>query len=310
MQVEIANMNRLFFRPEHAGLTKTEAARRTLADINPDVEFEALDGNITLPDMFSVLVDRMQHGGLRGGPVDLIMSCVDNYEARMAINQACNECDQVWMESGVSENAVSGHIQFLLPGRTACFECAPPLIVSTGISEKTLKRDGVCAASLPTTMGLIAAVLVQNSLKYLLKFGRVSYYLGYNALEDFFPTWPMRPNPQCSNACCLKLQQTHAGWTPPASVMPQADEAVVHESNEWGIEVEATEAPAAASSAAGNSGSGGGSSAINNAGLEFEYEAPASDLAAQAATGAAQIASSAEFSLDDLMKQLQSVQSS
>ena len=35
--------------------------------------------------------------------------------------QACNELDQIWMESGVSENAVSGHIQFLLPGETACF---------------------------------------------------------------------------------------------------------------------------------------------------------------------------------------------
>ena len=39
----------------------------------------------------------------------------------MAINQACNEKGQVWIESGVSENAVSGHIQFIGPGRTACF---------------------------------------------------------------------------------------------------------------------------------------------------------------------------------------------
>ena len=39
----------------------------------------------------------------------------------MAINQACNELGQVWMESGVSEDAVSGHIQFLRPGETACF---------------------------------------------------------------------------------------------------------------------------------------------------------------------------------------------
>jgi len=39
----------------------------------------------------------------------------------MAINQACNEQGQVWMESGVSENAVSGHIQLLKPGDTACF---------------------------------------------------------------------------------------------------------------------------------------------------------------------------------------------
>ena len=34
-------------------------------------------------------------------------------QARMAINKACNELGQTWFESGVSENAVSGHIQFL-----------------------------------------------------------------------------------------------------------------------------------------------------------------------------------------------------
>lgn len=39
----------------------------------------------------------------------------------MAINTACNELNQKWFESGVSENAVSGHIQFIIPGETACF---------------------------------------------------------------------------------------------------------------------------------------------------------------------------------------------
>jgi len=39
----------------------------------------------------------------------------------MAINTACNELNQKWFESGVSENAVSGHIQFIMPGETACF---------------------------------------------------------------------------------------------------------------------------------------------------------------------------------------------
>ncbi len=57
----------------------------------------------------------------RSEPVDLVLSCVDNFEARMSINQACNEQGQVWMESGVSENAVSGHIQLIRPGETACF---------------------------------------------------------------------------------------------------------------------------------------------------------------------------------------------
>lgn len=80
---------------------------------------------------------------------------------------------QVWFESGVSEDAVSCHIQLLYPGRTPCFECLPPLIVASGLDEKTLKREGVCAASLPTTMGLVASLLVQNSLKWLLQFGEV-----------------------------------------------------------------------------------------------------------------------------------------
>lgn len=35
--------------------------------------------------------------------------------------QACNELGQPWIESGVSENAVSGHIQVVIPGQTSCF---------------------------------------------------------------------------------------------------------------------------------------------------------------------------------------------
>jgi ubiquitin-like modifier-activating enzyme 5 len=38
--VELANMNRLFFRPDQVGMTKTDAAVQTLAEINPDVVLE------------------------------------------------------------------------------------------------------------------------------------------------------------------------------------------------------------------------------------------------------------------------------
>ena len=67
---------------------------------------------ITTVDNFDHFVGRIKEGGLVSGqPVDLVLSCVDNFEARMAINKACNELGQNWFESGVSENAVSGHIQ-------------------------------------------------------------------------------------------------------------------------------------------------------------------------------------------------------
>uniref|UniRef100_H3D5F2 Ubiquitin-like modifier-activating enzyme 5 n=1 Tax=Tetraodon nigroviridis TaxID=99883 RepID=H3D5F2_TETNG len=238
-KVELANMNRLFFQPHQAGLSKVEAAEHTLRNINPDVSFETHNYNITTMENFTHFMDRIKQGGLEEGkPVDLVLSCVDNFEARMAINKACNELGQIWMESGVSENAVSGHIQLIIPGETACFACAPPLVVAVNIDEKTLKREGVCAASLPTTMGVVAGILVQNVLKYLLKFGTVSYYLGYNAMQDFFPM-VMKANPQCNDRHCREQQEEYKkreAERPKVEVV-QEEEEVVHEENEWGIEL-------------------------------------------------------------------------
>merc|ERR1719378_836857 len=237
-KVEMANMNRLFFQPHQAGLSKVEAAARTLTNINPDVQFETHNYNITTMENFDHFMSRISTGSLLKGPVDLVLSCVDNFEARMAINKACNELKQTWFESGVSENAVSGHIQFVKPGETACFACAPPLVVASNIDEKTLKRDGVCAASLPTTMGIVAGFLVQNTLKFLLHFGTVTFYLGYNAMQDFFPQMTLNPNPQCEDKNCLKKQKE---YHEKLAAMPQKIEEkeeeneVVHDENQWGI---------------------------------------------------------------------------
>ncbi|XP_051538175.1 ubiquitin-like modifier-activating enzyme 5 isoform X1 [Myxocyprinus asiaticus] len=239
-KVELANMNRLFFQPHQAGLSKVEAAEHTLRNINPDVAFETHNYNITTMDNFTHFMDRISHGGLEEEkPVDLVLSCVDNFEARMAINTACNELGQIWMESGVSENAVSGHIQLIIPGETACFACAPPLVVAANIDEKTLKKEGVCAASLPTTMGVVAGLLVQNVLKYLLGFGTVSYYLGYNAMQDFFPSMAMKANPQCDDRHCRRQQEEYKKKEAerPKQEVVQEEEEVVHDDNEWGIEL-------------------------------------------------------------------------
>nr|XP_012622325.1 ubiquitin-like modifier-activating enzyme 5 [Microcebus murinus] len=239
-KVELANMNRLFFQPHQAGLSKVQAAEHTLRNINPDVLFEIHNYNITTVENFQHFMDRISNGGLEEGkPVDLVLSCVDNFEARMTINTACNELGQIWMESGVSENAVSGHIQLIIPGESACFACAPPLVVAANIDEKTLKREGVCAASLPTTMGVVAGILVQNVLKFLLNFGTVSFYLGYNAMQDFFPTMSMKPNPQCDDRNCRKQQEEYKKKVAalPKQEVVQEEEKIIHEDNEWGIEL-------------------------------------------------------------------------
>ena len=59
------------------------------------------------------------------------------------------------------------------PAPAPCLSPPRLFLPPAGIDERTLKREGVCAASLPTTMGINAGLLVQNSLKYLLGFGQV-----------------------------------------------------------------------------------------------------------------------------------------
>lgn len=261
-KVELANMNRLFYQPHQSGMSKVEAATKTLSFINPDVEFEHYNFDITKVDNYVHLLDKIQHGAkispvtdddttkdddgddeVSSSRVNLVLSCVDNFEARMTINRACNEVNQVWMESGVSENAVSGHIQLIRPGETACFACAPPLVVASNIDERTLKKEGVCAASLPTTMAMVAGMLIQNSLKYLLNFGKVSAYLGYNALDDFFPTWSMKPNPECNDRFCVErqkeyqLKQAELAKNKPLEEAEIAQEEPVSTANEFGIEI-------------------------------------------------------------------------
>lgn len=293
--VALANMNRLFFQPNQCGMSKVEAAVHTLRAINPDVSFEAHNYDVTALANFDHFKSRLATGGLNGQPVDLVLCCVDNYSARSAVNLACIELGQTWLESGVSENAVSGHIQFMVPGETACFACAPPLVVARDGDERELKREGVCAASLPTTMGLVAAMLVQNALKYLLRFGKVSYFLGYNAMSDFYPQFILRPNPSCDT--CAKRQALRAAWLAANPPAPEPDASAAKPApsteNEWGIELE----PEAESSGPG-AGVGPTLGPAVPDGVRYKYEP------SPAATAAQDFVATPAGDLDSLQDQL------
>jgi ubiquitin-like modifier-activating enzyme 5 len=100
----------------------------------------------------------------------------------------------------------AGHIQLIVPGETACFECTPPLTTASDIHESTLMRGGLCTASLPTTTGVIAGLLAHNTLKYLLGFGTVTKYLDYSSLTDCFSHESIRGNQECKQPRCIELQ--------------------------------------------------------------------------------------------------------
>ena len=230
-------------------MTKTDAAAKTLHNINPDVQVTPYCYNITTMENYKKFENTLHTEGIPSKdapnvprPVDLVLCCVDNHTARLTINRVCLELGLVWFESGVSETAISGHIQFVQPGVSPCFECLPPLAVAMDIDESKIKREGVCAASLSTTMGIIAGLLVQNSLKYLLHFGKVAPYLGYNALNDHFPLETLQPNPHCTNSICRRRQaefiefQKHQATQAPPAEAPKKEEKK-KEPNPFGIEI-------------------------------------------------------------------------
>lgn len=150
-RVELANMNRLFYTPDQVGMDKVVAAKQTLNKINGKIVIDTYNCNITEEMHYNKLIENIEQGGLDNRHIDLVISCVDNYAARMTINSACNTTRQNWFESGVSEDALSCHYQILIPGETACFACIPPMAFLEK-NENNIKREGVCAASLPTTM--------------------------------------------------------------------------------------------------------------------------------------------------------------
>ena len=62
-----------------------------LRNINPDVEIEVFNYNITTVDNFDHFMNILNTGSLKNTPVDLTLCCVDNFEARMAVNRVATE---------------------------------------------------------------------------------------------------------------------------------------------------------------------------------------------------------------------------
>lgn len=58
--------------------------------------------NITSSEGYEHVKDRIINGSKKEEKVDLVLSCVDNYSARMTVNSICNKVNQIWFESGVS----------------------------------------------------------------------------------------------------------------------------------------------------------------------------------------------------------------
>jgi len=208
--VTLAHLSSMVFRPEHIGWSKTQVARHYLGDVNPDVHFRSFSYDIhTRYEDFLV---SLRHGSIdESSNVDVVICCVDNRDARLAVNQACHEVGVSWINVEVSQTGMAATISRVLPGETACLQCGED---SSSTSAPARGDETAVHASLPSTDCVVAGLAANMALRMLLSFGgRDDHLISTDLLTSISSAQPASPpNPKCSSSWCCKRQQAKT-WT-------------------------------------------------------------------------------------------------
>ncbi|OQY45350.1 MAG: hypothetical protein B6242_10585 [Anaerolineaceae bacterium 4572_78] len=143
--VEETNLNRqILFYDDAVGKPKAPELAAKLAMLSTDVDIDSIVSHVT-----------MEH--VRG--VDMILSCVDNFEARAYLNHLVGQFDIPLISGGSS--AFGGDLAVYCPGKTSCLDCYYGV---NELAQNELNTRASCAdvpeASIVTTNQLIGTLMV------------------------------------------------------------------------------------------------------------------------------------------------------
>ncbi len=161
-KIELANLSRsILFRESDSGRQKAEIAAARAKEINPNVHVQYLHGDIT-SDVGLGVFRRM----------DAIIGCLDNREARLAVNRFCYWINKPWVDGAIQE--FMGLARVFVPGQGACYECTLTEQARKDLAVRyscpLLARENVLLGKVPTTptiASIIAAIQSQEALKLI-----------------------------------------------------------------------------------------------------------------------------------------------
>jgi molybdopterin/thiamine biosynthesis adenylyltransferase/DNA-binding transcriptional regulator YhcF (GntR family) len=220
--VEAANLSRsILFREEDNGLPKAEIAARRIKELNPDVQVQYFQGDITTE--LGLGVFRRMDG---------IVGCLDNREARLAVNRFAHWLDKPWVDGAIQE--LLGLVRVFAPGEGACYECTlteqARREMSLRYSCPLLARHNILLGKVPTTptiSSIIGAMQSQEVLKLLhdmpVEFGTVTHF---NGLTNEMHTSAYVPRDDCEShwtyGNIVELPGFSAGRTTLAEILARA----------------------------------------------------------------------------------------
>jgi adenylyltransferase/sulfurtransferase len=193
--IEAANLSRSpLFRESDSGREKAEVAAARTKELNPDVHIQYLHGDVTT-DLGLGVIRRM----------DVIVGCLDNREARLAVNRFAYWMDKPWVDGAIQE--LLGLVRVFVPGQGACFECSLTEQARRDLALRyscpLLARQNVLLGKVPTTptiSSIIGGMQSQEALKFIHKMpvepGKVVHF---NGMVNEMHTTSYRPRPDCES---------------------------------------------------------------------------------------------------------------
>jgi adenylyltransferase/sulfurtransferase len=160
--IEAANLSRsVLFRERDSGRPKAEIAAARLRELNPDVRIQYFNGDVRTEVGLGVF-RRM----------DAIIGCLDNREARLAVNRFCYWLNKPWVDGAIQE--LLGLVRVFVPEDGACFECTLTEQARREISMRyscpLLGRANILLGKVPTTptsASIVGGMQAQEALKLI-----------------------------------------------------------------------------------------------------------------------------------------------
>lgn len=191
--VEPSNLTRsVLFRDSDSGRKKVEVAAQRLKEINPGINIHAFHGDVSL-DLGLGVFRRM----------DVVIGCLDNREARLAVNRACWKVGVPWIDGGIQE--LSGTVKVFVPPDSACYECTMSPrdyeLLNIRYSCPLLKREDIIMGKIPTVStisSVIGGIQAQEAIKLIHNIsdsaGKCITYVG---LTNYFDIVQFQKREQC-----------------------------------------------------------------------------------------------------------------
>jgi molybdopterin/thiamine biosynthesis adenylyltransferase len=186
--VEVSNLQRQILHDTSSlGQPKSESARRRLESLNPDIEIQSRQQELTRDNAAQLLAGQ-----------DFVLECSDNFAAKFAINQACVALGIPYSHAGVQ--GLSGQSLTVIPGQGPCLRCLFPEEL-----DDSWKEQQANLGILGSIAGIMGSLQATEALKYLLGIGKPLEAL--LLLEGPDMSWrkiELERNPQCP-ACGSSL---------------------------------------------------------------------------------------------------------